>query len=209
MLSESSSHAIMALTEEQIRERRVDPELNCFEASNINTIESIPDEQDDSDLDDIGPNVNRPILGSEQRRQQTAIFESYLVDKAKSITKEEVKADLKRYKDEELSVESILASAESATIKDPREYQVELFEKAKNENIIAVLDTGSGKTLIAVLLLRHILDKELEDRAAGKDPKVSFFLVSGASTWLLHELTEAGPFCSPGLSAIYCPRMHS
>ena len=27
-------------------------------------------------------------------------------------------------------------------ISDPREYQVELFEKAKQQNIIAVLDTG-------------------------------------------------------------------
>lgn len=27
-------------------------------------------------------------------------------------------------------------------ITDPREYQIELFEKAKNQNIIAVLDTG-------------------------------------------------------------------
>jgi len=27
-------------------------------------------------------------------------------------------------------------------ISDPREYQVELFERAKNQNVIAVLDTG-------------------------------------------------------------------
>ncbi len=27
-------------------------------------------------------------------------------------------------------------------ITDPREYQIELFERAKNQNIIAVLDTG-------------------------------------------------------------------
>lgn len=36
---------------------------------------------------------------------------------------------------------------------------------------------GSGKTLIAVLLLKHILDKELEDRALGKPPRIAFFLV--------------------------------
>ena len=33
-----------------------------------------------------------------------------------------------------------------------RAYQAELFEKAKEENIIVVLDTGSGKTLIATLV---------------------------------------------------------
>jgi hypothetical protein len=50
---------------------------------------------------------------------------------------------------------------------DPREYQLELLEKAKRENIIAVLDTGSGKTLIAVLLIEEmeiIEKKEQETR---------------------------------------------
>jgi endoribonuclease Dicer len=37
---------------------------------------------------------------------------------------------------------------------------------------------GSGKTLIAVLLLRHIFNQELEDRAMGKLKRISFFLVS-------------------------------
>jgi hypothetical protein len=37
---------------------------------------------------------------------------------------------------------------------------------------------GSGKTLIAVLLLRHIIGKELEDRALGKKKRISFFLVA-------------------------------
>lgn len=81
-------------------------------------------------------------------------------------------------------------------INDAREYQIELFEKAKKQNTIAVLDTGelskthltssiltnctvgSGKTLIAVLLLKHIIDVELEDRGMGKKPRISFFLVS-------------------------------
>lgn len=81
-------------------------------------------------------------------------------------------------------------------INDAREYQIELFEKAKKQNTIAVLDTGdifkenlasvifidysagSGKTLIAVLLLKHIIDFELEDRGMGNKPRISFFLVS-------------------------------
>lgn len=36
---------------------------------------------------------------------------------------------------------------------------------------------GAGKTLIAVLLLKYILQKELVDRADGKEHRVSFFLV--------------------------------
>lgn len=36
-----------------------------------------------------------------------------------------------------------MSKAESnVIINDPREYQLELFDKAKQENIIAVLDTG-------------------------------------------------------------------
>ena len=63
-------------------------------------------------------------------------------------------------------------------IEDPRDYQTELFERAKNENIIAVLDTGSGKTLIAALLMRYVAWQELEDRTNGKRAKMSFFLVN-------------------------------
>jgi endoribonuclease Dicer len=37
-------------------------------------------------------------------------------------------------------------------------YQLEIVELAKNSNIVAYLDTGSGKTFIAVCLLRHRLD---------------------------------------------------
>ena len=36
---------------------------------------------------------------------------------------------------------------------------------------------GSGKTLIAVLLLKWVLDQELEDRAAGKPERIAFFVV--------------------------------
>lgn len=46
--------------------------------------------------------------------------------------------------DEILSIRGLMTKQESnVIISDPREYQIELFEKAKNENIIAVLDTGT------------------------------------------------------------------
>ncbi|KAI1420974.1 hypothetical protein F5Y12DRAFT_790634 [Xylaria sp. FL1777] len=62
-------------------------------------------------------------------------------------------------------------------ISSPREYQTELFERAKQKNIIAVLDTGTGKTLIAALLLRHVVEQELDDRRAGQEHRLAFFLV--------------------------------
>ncbi|KAK8028243.1 hypothetical protein PG991_005299 [Apiospora marii] len=66
-------------------------------------------------------------------------------------------------------------------IDSPREYQVELFERAKEKNTIAVLSTGSGKTNIAALLLRHTIEQEINDRDIGKPPRVAFFLVDKVS----------------------------
>ena len=98
--------------------------------------------------------------------------------RAEKVTKDERKAEVQNADDEALSIRLLMSKQESnVIITDPREYQVELFERAKKQNTIAVLDTGSGKTLIAVLLLKHIIDQELEDRALGKPRRISFFLV--------------------------------
>ena len=124
------------------------------------------------------------------------IVRNRLSKRAAKITNEEIQAVVENANEENLSIRSLMAKSESnVIITDPREYQLELFEKAKKQNIIAVLDTGqygvqpfsvptanpvigSGKTLIAVLLLKHIIDQELEDRAMGKKRRISFFLVS-------------------------------
>lgn len=46
------------------------------------------------------------------------------------------------------------------------------------------MNPGTGKTLIAVLLLRHVVEQELEDRRAGKGHRLALFLVR-LSTWSL------------------------
>ena len=80
--------------------------------------------------------------------------------------------------DDGLSMVQLMDEQGKAALNDPREYQLALFEKAKEENTIAVLETGSGKTLIAVLLIRHVLDKEVEDREKGLPHRTTFFMVS-------------------------------
>ncbi|KAF1798735.1 dsRNA-specific ribonuclease III dicer [Mucor lusitanicus] len=73
---------------------------------------------------------------------------------------------------------SSLETVAGATL-EPREYQYEIFKKAVSENTIAVLDTGAGKTLIAVMLIKHMLALEREKLQANRDyrRKVTFFLV--------------------------------
>lgn len=43
----------------------------------------------------------------------------------------------------------------------PRHYQEEVFSRAQKGNIIAALDTGSGKTFISLLLIKWVASKEL------------------------------------------------
>jgi hypothetical protein len=50
---------------------------------------------------------------------------------------------------------------------EPRDYQIELYERARRENTIAVLGTGTGKTLIACLLIKDILVQERASRVKG------------------------------------------
>lgn len=53
----------------------------------------------------------------------------------------------------------------------PRRYQEEIFQRAQECNVIAALDTGSGKTFISILLIKWIV---LQESARGK---VIVFLV--------------------------------
>ncbi|XP_023219961.1 endoribonuclease Dicer-like isoform X2 [Centruroides sculpturatus] len=50
----------------------------------------------------------------------------------------------------------------------PREYQVEILEIAKEKNTIACLGTGTGKTFIAVMLIRHYANQTLGDYDRAK-----------------------------------------
>ncbi|KAI0831673.1 hypothetical protein BC628DRAFT_1311344 [Trametes gibbosa] len=53
----------------------------------------------------------------------------------------------------------------------PRRYQEEIFVRAQQGNVIAALDTGSGKTFISTLLIKWIASREV-----GRD-KIIVFLV--------------------------------
>ena len=137
----------------------------------------------DIDSDDEYDLPQPATTQGQRKRVQKALFESWLVSaEAQEALKPKTRsARLTDTADEELSIQSLMAKHGTKIVTQPREYQLELFELAKKQNTIAVLDTGSGKTLIAVLLVRWIIDEELERRAAGKPGKTSFFLTQSVT----------------------------
>ncbi|KFY44085.1 hypothetical protein V495_03629 [Pseudogymnoascus sp. VKM F-4514 (FW-929)] len=122
-----------------------------------------------------------PVQPSENQElsYEKTVRESYIrsrVEATKGSAAPKIKGDNKQ------SVKWLIKdSGSQEIISSPREYQIELFERAKTRNTIAVLDTGSGKTLIAALLLRHVIDEELERRANGGDKRIAFFLVDSVA----------------------------
>ncbi|KAJ6133995.1 dicer-like protein 1 [Penicillium sp. IBT 18751x] len=125
----------------------------------------------------LGRSENAP-----RRRLQNAQFEALLSNHAIQVSGRIEKDNTSRTPKNELPIALLLAKqGHSGRNLDPREYQIELFERAKMKNTIAVLDTGSGKTLIAVLLLKHVLNQELIDRDNGISPRVAFFLVDSVT----------------------------
>lgn len=66
-----------------------------------------------------------------------------LSEYAVSMTNEQIKSAIKQAPSPEGSTVRLIAEQDFASvITDPREYQIELFERAKKQNTIAVLDTG-------------------------------------------------------------------
>lgn len=43
---------------------------------------------------------------------------------------------------------------------EPRKYQLEMLEESLRRNIIIALDTGAGKTYIAILRMKHEIERE-------------------------------------------------
>ncbi|KAF9961709.1 Dicer-like protein 1 [Mortierella alpina] len=60
----------------------------------------------------------------------------------------------------------------------PRRYQTELFKKAQQGNVIAVMDTGSGKTLVAVMLIKDMMRKERDSPVQPTERRLCFFIVN-------------------------------
>ena len=149
------------------------------------------EDEDHSDIDDDNSHPHSPETTLKKRRAQNHILKAFAANISVHITQREVdEAASKGANEEQLSIQDILAKQETTVrITNPRDYQTDLFQRAKSGNTIAVLDTGSGKTHIATLLLKHVLDEELENRAKGGVHKTAFFLVCSTVSHCLSQLT--------------------
>ena len=100
---------------------------------------------EDEEEDEISP-ITKPRKISEQKRRQNYIADSYIQTALeKSLQKV---LGVKPEEEAQQSARWLINQSEShQIISTPRAYQTELFEKAKEKNIIAVLDTG-----------KHVLD---------------------------------------------------
>ncbi|KAL2821630.1 hypothetical protein BJX63DRAFT_442975 [Aspergillus granulosus] len=138
------------------------------------SLKSSINEREQSSSDESRVDIITSAQEISQRRQtQKANFEALLAKRANTCD-EKVKGQVS-------TLRQFISKDSGQGALDPREYQIELFERAKAENTIAVLATGAGKTLIAVLLLKYTIEKELNDRAEGKPRRISFFLVESVT----------------------------
>ena len=89
-------------------------------------------------------------------------------------------------------------------IREPRKYQLEMLEQSLRRNIIIALDTGAGKTHIAVLRMKHEIENESRKVCASSpyatDRDVPHLLVSRAVCASLKYLPSLTPHRSPGSS---------
>ncbi|GAA6028331.1 hypothetical protein JCM8097_006980 [Rhodosporidiobolus ruineniae] len=68
----------------------------------------------------------------------------------------------------------------------PKSYQTALLERAKVGNVLTVLPTGSGKTLVAIGLIEWVHETiEKERQAAGRPKRIQLFLTN--SVPLVHQ----------------------
>ncbi|KAF3918042.1 hypothetical protein ABW21_db0204670 [Orbilia brochopaga] len=186
MLDAPDSPLVRRKDMEQILAKRAEDLANQLPSlRRPSTVESDSDSELGNETESDGEEEDVNVVTSNLRRvskaQQKATFEQWFSKRALDIVNNPQRQIEGPQDNELVSIKSLLSNTTKTIITDPREYQLELFEKAKHQNTIAVLDTGSGKTLIATLLIRWVIDKELEDRAKGCNPKICVFLVNSVT----------------------------
>ena len=95
------------------------------------------EDEEGEDRQKCPPKFNQPL---QKQRADYAAFDDWLNTNRDQITR---KTPVRSGDPDDQSAASLFRSFETQKIiESPRDYQIELFERAKQKNIIAVLDTG-------------------------------------------------------------------
>lgn len=124
------------------------------------TVKYVPLEPLANNMNEIEPERLRQYLDPEFL---DATPDSRTIDSGQLEIEENERMDYDFDLDAELE-EELKEDDLKAAMMAPREYQFELFQKALEGNAIAVLDTGAGKTLISVMLIKHMVLQEKQER---------------------------------------------
>ncbi|KAL9089736.1 MAG: hypothetical protein Q9159_002383 [Coniocarpon cinnabarinum] len=129
-----------------------------------------------------------------RKRRQNQIFDDWSRREAATTDFTALKTSRHQIDHQEVeTIKDLLRKREGRhIIGSPHAFQTELFERAKAQNTLVVADTGSGKTLVSMLLLNHVMSEELEARASGSSRKVAFFVVEKvALMWQQYDCLQA------------------
>ena len=66
---------------------------------------------------------------------------------------------------------------------EPRDYQIKVFEEAKDKNSIIYMETGKGKTIVSIMLIAHFLGIDINNDQKpklDKSKKIIFFVCDTA-----------------------------
>ncbi|KAL9625204.1 MAG: hypothetical protein Q9160_000606 [Pyrenula sp. 1 TL-2023] len=161
---------------------------NSYEETAITMVtrDDLKEDFNDTGTDSEDEPAEAPASKHDRRLAQSAVFNKLIAERAKDDLPFDARVASSEARDEVMTFAGGIHSAADMVrkghaqkiIDNAREYQTELFERAKQTNTIAVLDTGSGKTLIAAMLIKHVLKQEYIDRDKGRPKRMIFFLVN-------------------------------
>jgi endoribonuclease Dicer len=135
-----------ANSDDDLNDGAVTPVSDEIQQNSCHT--SLDDEDSDVGSD---PNLKKWVLNpaprpqkiSKKKRADAAAFDQWIEKNQCKLSQPE-----RQYHDEDQSVNRLVRGLENKKIiTSPRDYQIELFERAKLENTIAVLDTGTSCVL--------------------------------------------------------------
>ena len=107
--------------------------------------DDIYDSDDEDDKYLVVDELHRPSTISQRKQVDFAIFQNWVNESQKNITAKIPSDTTSNVNPRAEPGEGTRGCSSQSIIETPREYQLDLFEKAKSKNIIVVLDTGEWR----------------------------------------------------------------